>query len=250
MFAGVFGLIMGSFANVVIYRVPRSISVVTPGSACPRCSHMLAWWENVPVLSFLLLGAKCRRCKGDISVRYPLIEGLMGASWGAAAWFVRPLALVPAVLVWIFVLVAVSAIDLEHRRIPNKVLFPGSAVVGLLLIAAAVADRHPRLLLSGAEGAVLYAAPLLLLALIVPGGMGLGDVKLAGFIGMVLGSIGLPAVGVGAFTGFLIGSVVGVLLILTGAKTRKDTIPFGPSMAAGALTALFFARSILSLWLG
>lgn len=242
------GLAFGSFANVVVHRVPRSESIVVPGSACPSCGTPLAWYDNIPLLSFLVLKGRCRHCHATISVRYPLIEGLVGVLWALTALVVGLRPELPAFLAFVTVLVMLGAIDLEHRRLPNRILGPASIVAGVLLLAAAPFSGWTPLLMALA-GAAAYGGPMLLLGLAFPAGMGGGDIKLAGYIGLHLGWLGLLHVLVGAMAGFIVGGVVGVALLVAGRKGRKDPVPFGPAMAVGALVALFAGEVILRFWL-
>lgn len=242
------GLAFGSFANVVVHRVPRSESIVAPGSACPSCGTPLAWYDNIPLLSFLVLKGRCRHCRATISVRYPLIEGLVGVLWGLTALVVGLRPELPAFLAFVTVLVMLGAIDLEHRRLPNRILGAASIVAGVLLLAAAPFSGWTPLLMALA-GAAAYGGPMLLLGLAFPAGMGGGDIKLAGYIGLHLGWLGLLHVLVGAMAGFIVGGVVGVALLVAGRKGRKDPVPFGPAMAVGALVALFAGEVILPFWL-
>ena len=244
------GLIAGSFANVVIYRVPKGMSIVRPGSACPSCGHTLTWYENVPVASYVLLGGRCRACKEPISPRYLAVELVMGAAWVLVTTRIGIHPELPAFLWFASVLVVLSVVDLQTRRIPNKILGPCAAVsVGLLAAGAAFWSNLGPLANAGA-GIFLYGLPMLGLAVAVPAGMGMGDVKLAAYLGMHLGWLSLWHVAVGAFAGFFIGAVAGIAVMAINGKGRKQTIPFGPAMAAGAGLALFAGSPILKIWLG
>jgi leader peptidase (prepilin peptidase)/N-methyltransferase len=241
------GLLVGSFLNVVIWRVPRGESVVTPGSHCPRCGAPLRAVHNVPVLSWLVLRGRCASCGEPISWRYPAVELATAVLFGAVAWRVHALGLVaavPAYLYFVAIGVALAAIDLDHKRLPNVIVLPSYGVVAALLIAAAAwQDRWADLLRAGLGACVLFAV-FLALALAYPAGMGLGDVKLAGLLGGVLGYLSWPAVALGSFAGFLLGSVIGVAVIASGRGSRKTAIPFGPFMIAGALLAIFVADPV------
>jgi len=245
----ILGLILGSFANVVIHRTPKGLSLIRPGSACPKCSRELSWLENIPVFSYLFLRGRCRGCGERISLRYPMVELLTGLLWVMVTLRIGLRAELAAYLLFATVLVILSAIDLEVRRIPNRILAPAFiAALPLLAVAASVSHNFTRLGIA-LLGAVLFAVPMLVLALIAPGGMGMGDVKLAGYLGLHLGWLGLLNVLTGAMAGFTIGAVAGVGLIAIGRKGRKDSIPFGPSMAAGALLIVFAGGPILRVWL-
>jgi len=246
------GLLVGSFANVVIYRVPAGESIVSPGSACPVCGHDIRWYDNVPVVSWLVLRGRCRDCGEAFSVRYPLVELAMGVLFGLAAWRLGPSWLLPGELLFVWTLVVLALIDAATRRIPNRLTYPLTPALLVLLAGGALIAGLPEVALRALLGGVAAGGALLLLALIAPRGMGMGDVKLAAFIGIGLGALGWPEVVVGLLGGFLLGGVAGVALLATGVRTRKDMIPFGPYLAAGAVLSLLWgaqlADSYLSLW--
>lgn len=239
--AGAFGLVVGSFLNVVIHRVPRRESVVWPGSRCPRCGTPISARDNVPLLSYLLLRGRCRRCRAPIPARYPLVEGLTGALFAAAALEFGPGLRLVAALVLLAALVVLAATDLEHRLLPNAVVLPAAAA-GLLLSAAADPGRWWVYPLS----ALGVAGGLLALALARPGGMGMGDVKMGGMLGAFLGPYAFLAVFLGAFAGAL---TSGALMIL-GKAGRQTRLPFGTFMALGGVAALFFGPELWGLYLG
>lgn len=235
--AAAFGAILGSFANVVIHRLPRDESVVFPGSHCPDCGTPISPRDNIPLLSFVLLRGRCRACGARISLRYPLVEGLMAILTVAVVMAFPDVPSRIGALVLAFLLVVITFIDLDHQLIPNRLTYPGIAV-GLLL-AFAQGRGLPHLL--AALGAAGLIAAIVILS---RGGMGGGDVKLAGMIGAFLG---WPGVAVGLFLAFLGGGLVGMLLLALRLKGRKDAIPFGPALAGGALTALFWGNR-LAAW--
>jgi leader peptidase (prepilin peptidase) / N-methyltransferase len=234
------GAVCGSFLNVVIWRVPRGESIVSPPSHCPRCGERIKARDNIPIVSWLLLRGRCRNCGEPISARYPLIEALVavvfaaitainGVDWDLA-WQL-PLAAV---------LIAVAAIDLDLQVIPNKIVYP-AAVWGLVSAALIRLSDLPELLAWGA-GAFLF---LLVAALVYPGGMGMGDVKLAGVMGLYLGSSVLPAL----LVAFLSGSLVGITLMARhGAKARKMGVPFGPFLALGGIVALLVGPDLVEAY--
>ncbi|MFN2609648.1 MAG: A24 family peptidase [Actinomycetota bacterium] len=246
----VFGSAVGSFANVVIYRVPQGMSIIKPRSRCTTCGHTLSWWENIPIASYIALRGSCRNCKSKIRIQYPIIEALIGVVWVVLALNIGLKAQLPAYLVFATVLIILSATDLEHRRIPNKILFPSMALGVVLLAVASAVTRDPHRLAQAGIGALAYGVPMFALGLALPAAMGFGDIKLAFYLGLHLGWIGLRLVGVGAFLGFFAGAAIGIGLIASGRKSRKDFIPFGPSMAAGALAAILAGRALLHVWLG
>ena len=250
LLTGLLGLAIGSFLNVVIWRVPRKVSVVRPPSHCPQCETPIRPVDNVPVLSWLLLRGKCRHCGNPIPVRYPLVEAGCGVLFAAvAARFGADWAL-PAYLVLTAALLAISIIDLEHFIVPDRITAPLTVSALALLGLAAAADgngwRFGRSLLGG----LAFFAFLLFLNLVNPRGMGMGDVKLAFSLGLFLGWLGWGQVFLGGFLSFLLGAVVGVALIATKVKTRKDHVPFGPFLAAGTLITVLWAAPILRWYTG
>jgi leader peptidase (prepilin peptidase)/N-methyltransferase len=254
LFAGVLGLLLGSFGNVVIHRVPAGQSVVRPPSACPSCGTPIRPVDNVPVVSWLLLRGRCRTCGEPISARYPAIELACGVLFAAVGWWVASMDppdwwALPAMLLYAWVLLVVSAIDYETRRIPNAITYTMTPALLVLLVVAAVAGGRPERLVDVAIGGVCAFAFLLLLAFINPRGMGMGDVKYALFLGMGLGYVSLGAVVVGIFGAFLLGSVISVALIASKLRTRKDMVPFGPFLSIGALIGLLFGPALVDAYL-
>jgi leader peptidase (prepilin peptidase)/N-methyltransferase len=247
--AAVVGLCIGSFLNVVVHRVPRKESVVSPPSRCPGCETPIGARDNVPVLSWLLLRGRCRTCGISISPRYPLVESGTAILFAAVAASAGPHAHLPAMLVFAASLLAVALIDLEHFIVPNKILKVAVALGVPLLVGAAAIDDRWGDLGRAALGAVVGLGLLLLIHLANPRGMGMGDVKLAGVIGLYLGYEGVRVALYGLFLGFLLGSVVGVFLIATKLRSRKDHIPFAPYLAGGAVLAIFTAREFFAWYL-
>ena len=233
------GLALGSFLNVVAARVPLRRSIVRPPSACMSCGHEIAWYDNVPVVSWLFLRGKCRNCGTGIPWRYPAVELVSGLLVAACVWKfgLHWEALVASF--FCLALVAVSATDLEHRLIPNRIVLPAAAVV-----LAGQTAVHPSP--EWAIAAVAACAFLLAAALIYPAGMGMGDVKLCLLLGAMLGR----TVPVALFVGMLAALVPGLYLLARhGSKARKMGIPLGPFLALGAVVALFWGHPILHLWL-
>ncbi|HVE46366.1 MAG TPA: prepilin peptidase [Acidimicrobiales bacterium] len=243
------GLAVGSFLNVVVHRVPRKESVVSPRSRCPGCGMQLAPRDNIPVVSWLLLRGRCRTCQQPISPRYPLVELATAVLFAAVALRLGADWALPGFLIVVAGLVAISAVDLERFIVPNRILYPTLFIAAPLLILAAAVDGDWSGARTSALGGVMAWGLLLTIHLISPKGMGFGDVRLAGLIGMMLGWLSLGHVLVGLFLGFLTASMVGVGLILAGRRGRKDRVPFGPFLAAGAVLAVLFGRPILS-WYG
>ncbi|HJR98860.1 MAG TPA: prepilin peptidase [Actinomycetota bacterium] len=242
-----FGLAIGSFMTVVVVRVPEGQSVLRPRSRCPRCGTELRNRDNVPVVSWLLLGGRCRTCAERISVMYPLLElstALLVA--GAAATYDRPWIAVMVAL-FLALMPAITWIDIERRIIPNRITYPAFLGFAGYVALAWMFDggTDP---VRGLIGSLLYGGGLFLVAL-VSRGMGMGDVKLALVIGVVLGSIGLRYIGVAAAGAVLFGGVGGIVALAMG-RNRKAMIPFGPYMAAGAVVAAFWGERIADWYLG
>ena len=252
LLSGLLGLAIGSFLNVVIHRVPVGASVVSPPSHCPRCEHPIRARHNVPVVGWLVLRGKCADCGLPIPARYPLVELLTAVLFVLVTWRavqLDQLAALPALLVFTGLGIALSGIDLDVRRLPNVLVLPAYPVLAALLAGAAAVTGDWSALLRAGLGAVALFAFFYLLAVVYPSGMGFGDVKLAGVIGLVLGWFSWAAVVIGAFAGFLLGAVVGVAVLATGAGGRKTALPFGPFMVLGALVALWVADPLVDLLL-
>lgn len=250
LLCGLLGLAIGSFLNVVIWRVPRKESVVRPPSHCPQCDTPIRPVDNVPVLSWLLLRGKCRHCGSPIPVRYPLVEVSNGVLFAAVAARFGASWELPAYLVLTAALLAISIIDLEHFIVPDRITAPLTVSALALLSLAALAEgngwRFGRTLLGG----VAYFAFLLLLNILYPKGMGMGDVKLAFSLGLYLAWLGWGQVFLGGFLAFLLGAVVGLGLIATKIKSRKDVVPFGPFLALGAMLTILWGDPILRWYTG
>ncbi|RSM40536.1 prepilin peptidase [Amycolatopsis balhimycina DSM 5908] len=238
--AAVLGLLVGSFLNVVIHRVPRGESVVSPPSRCPDCGQGIRARHNVPVFGWLVLRGRCAGCGTRISVRYPLVELGAGVLFALLALRFGPPDL-PAFLYFGAIGIALALIDLDCRRLPNAIVLPSYPVLAVLLTASAWwRDDWWSLARAGIGGAALFGF-YLVLALAYPAGMGFGDVRLAGVLGGILGYLSWAALLIGAFGGFLLGAVAGVAVLATGKGGRKTALPFGPFMIAGALVAIFVA---------
>jgi len=250
--AGVFGLAIGSFLNVVIYRVPAGQSLIAPASHCPHCQAPVRNRHNVPVLGWLALRGRCADCAAPISVRYPLVELLTGVAFVLVAWRLcslgRPSGL-PAWLYFTAIAIALAAIDLDCHRLPNTIVLPSYPVLALLLAGPALWQQDYWTLLRTAIGCAVLFGCYLALALAYPKGMGFGDVKLAGLIGAILGWLSFSALVVGAFAAFLLGGVAGIAVIASRRGTGKTPLPFGPFMLAGAALALYVAQPILDSYL-
>ena len=252
-FCGLLGLVFGSFANVVIHRVPRDESLSTPASACPNCGTPIGPRDNIPVVSWLLLRGRCRHCNEPISRRYPLVEATVGLAFAAVALRVGLDWSLPGFLLFTWLLIVVSIIDIQTRKIPNRLTYPLTPALLALMIGAALLAGEPRRAVTVVIGGVAAFLVLLVLALIQPKGMGMGDVKLAGFIGIGLGYLGYAHVVLGIFGGFLVGGVGGIALVAaraaSGGAVRNQKIPFGPYLAIGALLTLLFGQPIIEAYL-
>ena len=250
IFLGLLGLVIGSFLNVVIWRVPRGESVVSPPSACPRCEIQISPRDNIPVLSWLLLRGRCRHCGQPISVQYPLVEAgtaLLFVSTGLAIGLDWSL---PAWLYLAAIAVALTGIDIAHHRLPNSIVLPSYPVVAALFLLPAITDGAWDSYLRAILGGLALFAFYFLLAIVYPAGMGGGDVKLAGILGAYLGWLGWGPLVVGAFGGFLVGAVFGLALIVLSKAGRKTKVPFGPFMFIGTYLGLFFGQLIADWYVG
>lgn len=287
---GLYGLVIGSFLNVVAYRVPAGIPL-TRESRCPSCDARIRWWQNVPVFGWLALRGRCASCGAAISARYPAVEALTGTLFAAVAagvTFSRPLDARPVdgrlwlgtaefwgvlvtLLVFLSFSIALTLIDLDTRRLPNAIVLPGWAtIVALLLITTVLAGLLPAdggLEAGRLDGgsweridwgpfgrAVTGGVALFLfyftVRLISPRGMGGGDVKLAGLVGTILGWFGWGVLIVGAFAAFALGGVFGIAMMLIGRARRKSAIPFGPWMLAGAWTGVLVGEPVSRWYMG
>jgi leader peptidase (prepilin peptidase) / N-methyltransferase len=237
---GLLGAIIGSFLNVVAHRVPRGESLVSPGSRCPGCGAEVKPYDNIPVVSWLLLRGRCRNCGMRISPRYPLIElatAIVFAAVVAVRGFDNDLVLE---LPFVAALIALAAIDFDHRLLPNKIVYPLAAygVIATLLVDQ---DDLVENLIAGA-GAFLF---LLVAVIAYPRGMGMGDVKLAGAMGLYLGLSVIPAL----LVAFLSGSLVGVVIIAReGAAGRKKAVPFGVFLALGGIVGVLAGPELVDLY--
>jgi leader peptidase (prepilin peptidase)/N-methyltransferase len=242
LMAGAFGAVLGSFLNVVAYRLPRHESVVTPRSRCPRCQTQIRSIDNVPVLSWVLLRGRCRDCSEPIPARYPLVELATGLLLAAVALTAPALADLALGMVLVVLLIPVTLIDLDHRIIPNRLMLIGSAVSLALLVALA-----PDRLLEHLLAATLAGGFLLVAAIARPGGMGMGDVKLAAVLGLFLGR----SVGPAMLVALLAGSLVGAAIIARKGtrEGRRTAIPFGPFLALGGIAGLFVGDSVVEWYL-
>lgn len=243
----VFGLIVGSFLNVCIYRIPRNISIILPSSRCTSCNNPIRVWDNIPVLSYMFLGGRCRHCGKRISLRYPMVEALNGLFYTAVFWRygLGWNALIYCILV--SALIVITFIDLDFQIIPDRITLAGIPL-GLLAGSFLLSDPFLRSSALGFKSSIIgfLAGGLLfyMVAVLSKGGMGGGDIKMMAMLGSLMG---WKSVFLTTFLGSLMGSIIGIFLMLFKGKGRKAKIPFGPFLALGAIITLFFGQEIL-IW--
>ena len=248
----VLGLLIGSFLNVVVWRVPRGESIVSPPSACPACGHAIRARDNVPVLGWLLLRGRCRDCASPIALRYPLVEAATSLLFVAVALRFGLSWELPAYLYLAAVAVALALIDLDVHRLPDPIVLPGYPVLIVLLGLAAANPGGASGwgdLARAAIGAAILFVFYLALAVLRPGGMGMGDVKLAGVLGLALGWLGWGSLVIGAFGAFLLGGLFSIGLLVTRRAGRGSGIPFGPWMLAGAALGVAVGEPLWTAYL-
>ncbi len=261
--AAVLGLVVGSFLNVVVWRVPRGESLSHPASHCPTCDHPIRPWDNIPLLSWLILRGKCRDCSAPIAVRYPLVELGGGVFFAVTAWWATAsgalggwettastVALLLALAAYLYlaaISIALALIDLETQRLPNVIVLPAYLVVGVLLTASALVGGAPESLIPAAIG--MAAMYVFYFVLAFAGGMGFGDVKLAGVLGLALGFLGYGNLAVGVFAAFALGGLFAIAMLIARRGGRKTRIPFGPWMLAGAWVGIFMGDILFSGYL-
>ncbi len=241
--AAAFGLIIGSFLNVVAFRLPARMSLALPASHCPSCETPIKPYDNVPVLSWLILRGRCRSCSEPISARYPIVEAITAALFVAvvAVHHADTAALVLG-LVLVAFLVPIALIDLDHRIIPNRLTLP-AAVLAVVLGTALDPGGEVERLIAGAAAALVLGLP----SLINPRGMGMGDAKLIGVLGLYLGSAVVPAF----FVAFLAGTAVGIAILVRKGMSqgRRTAVPFGPFLALGGLVGVLAGAELVELYL-
>jgi len=267
IFLGAFGLLFGSFANVLIWRVPRGESIVSPGSHCPKCGHEVRWYDNIPVVSWLVLRGRCRDCAAPISARYPVIELASGALWVLAGlvWGFSPS--IPLAISFLYLLLVLSAIDLDTRRLPTPLVAALAIVAAVAAVAAQVTGlpfgplagmaatgwfSYP--IVTAAVGFAAGAGTSMLIAMIyraVRGadGLGFGDVRLLGAMGLVLGPFVLLAYALGNIIGVLV-AVPQALLAKKGGSLSARSIPFGPFLALGGVLTVLWGPAMWGWYLG
>lgn len=245
----VVGLMIGSFLNVVIYRVPGGQSVVSPPSACPHCGAKVRPMHNIPVLGWLLLRGECKDCGASISARYPAIEAFTGfvfgllAFWQGMQWVLVPLLYLAAISI------ALAMIDLDVFRLPDAIVLNSYPVAAIGLLTEAFVGGHAAWWRIPVGGLIMFGL-YWTIRFIKPKGMGAGDVKLAGVLGMYLGYFGWGSLAVGTFAGFLLGGLFGIFLMLFGGGSRKTKIPYGPYLIAGTWVGIIWGQQIWGWYLG
>jgi leader peptidase (prepilin peptidase)/N-methyltransferase len=248
--AGVFGSMVGSFLNVVIYRVPLNRSVVAPGSACTVCGTRIRGYDNIPIFSWFLLRGKCRNCDHAISMRYPLVELGTAILFVIVGWKFWPSTasaypLLIAFLALAAVSIALALIDLDTHTLPNWIVLPSYFGGAALLGAAGIMSENYGALFRAAVGSAVLWLIYGGMAMAYPGGMGFGDVKLAGVLGLFLGYLSWGALFCGAFAAFVLGGIFSLTLLISHKADRKSGIPFGPWMLAGAWVGVLFSVPIV-----
>jgi leader peptidase (prepilin peptidase) / N-methyltransferase len=236
------GLIVGSFLNVVVYRLPRGESLIHPRSRCPSCATQLRAVDNVPVVSWLALRGRCHHCGAPVSARYPLVELTTGVLYAAVVVTQDDAVRIVLGLLLVTALVPITLIDLDHRIIPNRITGP-AAIAALIAIAALDAD----FLVEAAIAAVAGGGFFFVAAILYPRGMGMGDVKLAGLLGLYLGRAVAPAILIALIAGVVLGAAI---IARKGAKEgRKTAVPFGPFLALGGMVAFFVGNELVDVYL-
>ncbi len=247
--AAVFGLLLGSFLNVVIYRVPNKMSLAKPRSFCPSCKTPIKAYDNIPVISWLILKGECRNCKKAISFQYPLVELITAALFFCIVYFIKPLSVTPAICLLAAATLSTSVIDLKYMKLPTKILYP-TAVFGLILLALASFNTHDykRLLVAAIVGAIAAVLLFVFFLILPPGSIGLGDVRLVAVQSLFLGWFSWKFAILGFALGIVVGGFLTLGLLAFGVKKMKDKIPFGPFLSIGALSSAFLTLAF-PVWL-
>ncbi|MBW4030532.1 MAG: prepilin peptidase [Acidobacteria bacterium] len=248
IYCGVLGLAIGSFLNVVIYRVPRHLSIVRPGSACPVCSRPIAARDNIPVISWIVLGGRCRGCHSPISMRYPLVELTTAGLFAVTAWRVGAHLDLVAFLILDAALLALALIDVEMLLLPRSIVYPTLVAVGTVFLATAALQHQWHRLLVAALCSLAWFTVFFVMNLISPRSLGFGDVRLSAVLGLALGWWGVGEVILGFFLSNLVGAVVGVTLIATQKMRRDQPVPYGVFLAIGTVLTVLVGPLLLSHW--
>ncbi|WP_345378288.1 prepilin peptidase [Demequina sediminis] len=240
------GLLCGSFANVLIARVPSGEGWVRGSSRCPTCRHDIAWYDNIPVLSWLVLRRRCRHCKEPISARYPLVELTVGVLFGLVAWQFGSGAVTWLLALSALLTVALTAIDLEHHRLPDALVFTLAGAAVLLLVADAALSGAWASLGRAGLGALALGGFYFVLWFVYPKGLGFGDVKLAVPIGAILGYLGWGALAVGAFLGPFVGGLLAIAAGVRAGGVRGVRLAYGPAIITAFWIAVLWGPAISS----
>ena len=246
VFAGVIGACIGSFLNVVIYRLPLGQSLISPPSRCPKCGSMLKWHDNVPILGWLFLGGRCRQCQNKISIQYPIVELITAALFVLVVWVTPAGPLVASRLLLVCILIALFGIDLEHQILPNSITLPG-IVIGVLLSTIAPPGWRDALIGVALGGGILYAIAWGYYLWRREEGLGMGDVKMLAMVGAFLG---WKAVLVTLVFSSFSGALIGVALIASQKGNLKLALPFGTFLALGTLVAMFVGEPLVAWYAG
>jgi leader peptidase (prepilin peptidase)/N-methyltransferase len=241
-YAALMGLVLGSFLNVVIYRLPLRQSLVSPPSRCRKCGYSLRWFDNIPVLSWLMLGGKCRQCRDPISAQYPIVELITGALFVLVAWMTPDVLLLVSRLVLVCILIVLFGIDFEHQILPNAITLPG-IVIGLIFNLATPPGIVDALIGAVLGGGILYGIAAAYYLVRREEGLGMGDVKMLAMIGAFLG---WKAVLVTLVLSSFSGALIGLALIAVQRKGMRVAMPFGTFLAAGALAAMLVGDPLIA----
>jgi len=247
--SAVYGLLFGSFLTVVVDRVPRGKSIVSPGSACGNCGLRLGFRDLIPVVSWLALRGKCRRCRTNIGTEALVLELLTGLLFALFAWKFGLDWALPAYCVLAVGLIGLSFIDLHTKRLPRRIIYVTAAVGVPLLCLAALIRHEPKRICMMLLGAAIAVAFMGLVYIVSRGGMGDGDVRLSPLLGAYLGWLNPGLVGVGLFFGFFAGAAVGVAMMAVGRAGRKTAVPFGPFLALGTVVAFFVGQRSIDIFM-
>ena len=253
IFTFVVGSVVGSFMNVCIYRIPRNLSILSPSrSFCPKCGATIKWYDNIPILSYLFLKGRCRSCGERISIEYPIVEFLTGSIFALLHLRYGLSLELAGYAVMASILIAVSAIDLRHYIIPNKLTFPGMGIGLIFAVLMGLTSNRYSLLINRLTGLIIGGGAILIMGLIGSAifkkeAMGMGDVKLTGMIGVYLGFY--PHLIVVILLSAVLGSLIGLALILSGRKRAKSAIPYGPFLSGAALVSTFYGQQIWRAYL-
>ena len=253
---GILGLFIGSFLNVVIYRVPRKLSIISPPSSCTKCKTPIKRRDNIPIVSWIVLRGKCRDCGLRISIRYPLVEfgtayffTLVGLKFSQPSMNLSEAFLLLAFLYLAAISITLTLIDLDTHTLPNWIVLPSYIAGAVFLGIASIASGSFSPLLRGLLGASAMWITYLVIALSYPGGMGFGDVKVAGVIGLFLGYLGWSVLITGAIAAFVLGAIFAIVLLIKKSVDLKSGIPFGPWMMVGAWVAVLFSAPIIRAYI-